>query len=163
VVSDFACTQVPQMICGPRSYPRNGMGFSVLSFFSLHWSQMARGGFWAPEPARKQFCYQDHHVNTTAPILSIRSALVKESQHQACGESCPSPFRSNQTPLTSPSLTQSYQGPAATLQTGWLALLFLAVGPAHFISNCSWLQSFPSALSTRNINKQRSHVFCKSL
>lgn len=78
---------------------------------------------------------------------------------------CPSPLQWNQMSPTSPSLTPRYQGPAATLQTRCLTLSFLAMGPAHFISKCSWLQnpSFPSALSTRNINKQRNHVFCKSL
>jgi hypothetical protein len=165
------------MVSGPRrSYPRYGMGLSVLSlsiylsiFLSFfHWSQMAQSGFLGSWASQKETLLPGPPCVDNSSQAQRSACCGKESQGQVCQdphcrESCPSPFQSNQTPLTSPSLAQSYQGPAATLQTGWLALLFLAVEPAHFISKWSWLQSFPSALSTRNINKQRNHVFCKSL
>lgn len=123
--------------------------FSVHSFFSLHWSQAAGSAApWAPRAVRKQLCHQHDHMNATA-------SQARHSLWASIGEPRPNtpgswlqgkvpqpvPVQSDQMPLTSPSLTPSYQEPAATLQTGWMTLPFLAVGPAHSISKCSWLQN----------------------
>lgn len=151
MVSDFASIQVSQIVSGPRrSYPSYGLRFWARPFFSLPWSQMAGSGSLG-------HLRQPESNSTTSttmwlqqlPVLRIHASLAKKHQGQARQDApqsslqgkMPQPILSDQMPLTFPSLTQRYQGPAATLQTGWLTLLFLAVGPAHFISKCSWLQN----------------------
>ena len=141
-----------QTVKGPcRSHLDYGLRVSCsrsTPFFSPHWSQMAGRLSLGPSARQKAALpWSEASLHTTGvklhfiqqvPSVNTHAALASESQDPVmpdpcCGEGSHSPFHLDPTPIISPLLTQSNQRPTVTFKTGWLALLFLAVGTIEFI------------------------------